>query len=216
MTSHTLAELYASQVANSIWLELGADKFGKQHGSTSFLQDLASRYNAEFISVDIERSNNPLVVQSDAVDFCRLYDFQKRLGLVYLDNFDWIWNPQEYRETAIANWMTGQISNYKSRGVVMNNVNSSLSHLNQIKSLDGAWADSAVVIMDDTWFDHKNDVFCGKGNAAIYYLLSQNWQVLNGEYSESYIIIGKNIIPTGTLFDTDALNKFYGIVWKKP
>jgi len=210
VASHELANLYADQVADSIWLELGAGY------STVFFQNLASKHNASFISVDIGTFDNLEVIRADAVEFCNSYDFQNRLGLVYLDNFDWLWHPQQYRDDAINHQFANQIKDYRSLGVEMNNINSSVSHLNQITSLDNAWADRAVVIMDDTWFDHKNDVFCGKGNAAIYHLLSKGWQVLNGEYSETYIVMGKNIKPTGTLFNIDALNKSYGIVWERP
>jgi hypothetical protein len=213
MASHELANLYADQVADSIWLELGAGH------STVFFQNLASKHNASFISVDIgtvDIVDNPAVIQADGVEFCNSYNFQNRLGLVYLDNFDWLWQPQQYRDDAINHQFAYQIGQYRSCGVEMHNINSSITHLNQIKSLDNAWANCAVVIMDDTWFDHKNDVFCGKGNAAIYHLLTLGWQVLNGEYSETYVVMGKNINPTGTLFDIDALNKSHGIVWRRP
>jgi hypothetical protein len=215
MSSHHLAELYADQLANTIWLELGADRSSQQTSSTSFLQKLANKHNATFISVDICESPDPTVIQSDAVEFCKNYNFENRLGLVYLDNFDWMWSPQKYRDESINHWMSTQITEYRARGTEMHNIASSLTHLAEMQALDNAWANQALVIMDDTWFDHNNDVFCGKGNAAIYHFLGKQWQVLNGAYNETYITMGKNLKHRGnTIFDVDALNKPYGRVWK--
>lgn len=218
MASHHFCELYADQVAGTIWIELGADRDLKEEGSTIFLQNLASKHDSTFISVDVEQvSISSVVVQSDAIDFCKNFDFRRNLGLVYLDNFDWMWHPQKYRDCDDDDhkWLESQIADYRKNGVEMNNIESSLVHLKQISALDNAWADKAVIVMDDTWFDHTNDVFCGKGNAAIYYLLQKNWKVLNGSYNETYVVIGKNIEHRGSvLFDIDALNKRYGRVWK--
>ena len=215
MSSHHLAESYASQLTNSIWLELGADRSPQQQSSTNVLKQLANKHNAKFLSVDICESPDPLVFQMDALEFCKNYDFDHNLGLVYLDNFDWMWHPQQYRDDSINSWMTGQITDYRARGVEMHNIASSLVHLGQVQALDHAWAERALIIMDDTWFDHNTDVFCGKGGAAVYHLLQKGWQVLDGAYNETYLTLGKNITHQGkTIFDPDALNKPYGRVWR--
>lgn len=206
MQSHRLAELYADQLSNTIWLELGATTSGV--GSTEYLRELASRYNATLLSVDMIPSDKEYVINSDCEEFCKNYDFENKLGLVYLDNFDWMWEPQQYREFGTNSWMENQIKSYAQRGLAMNNVNSTTSHYKQICALDNAWAEKSVVIMDDTWFEHTIDQFSGKGSAAIYHLLSYGWQVLNGNFGCSYVVIGKNLQPKGNpIFDISVLNQ---------
>jgi hypothetical protein len=107
----------------------------------------------------------------------------KPISLLYLDNFDYIWDV-----TDIPDWIHLQIKEYKKQfNVVMNNRNCQIEHFKQILSLESWLAPGALVGMDDTYL--FNDCWIGKSGPGVIYLLSLGYTLEH--YSGKFVILRK-------------------------
>lgn len=107
----------------------------------------------------------------------------------YLDNFDWTWDPRNLNRQPPTDPARVQFEEYASRGVVLNNINSSVAHYRQTVGLASRMVYGAIMVFDDTWFDTRNECFIGKGAAGVYHLLSEGCQ-LTGPIPHHYISKG--------------------------
>jgi hypothetical protein len=166
---------------NNIVLEIGSEN---GEGSSVWLHHWAKQRNMEFYSVDVEHSrregvysNINWVVTSSGSNWCKnvLPGLNKKIKVLYLDNFDWIWEPENMPE-----WMQGQIDSYARRGVTMNNQNCQEEHRLQVEYCLPYLDEQSVVIMDDTfYYDHWD----GKCATAIPLLLQNGFEIHGKVYA---------------------------------
>ena len=170
---------------NNIVLEIGSER---GEGSSLWLHEWAKQHNIEFYSVDVEHwqreQDHPeinWIVTSSGSDWCKnmLPDLNKKIKVLYLDNFDWIWEP-----TNISWWIQKQIDSYAQRGVTMNNQNCQEEHRLQIECCLPYLDEQSVVIMDDTYYkDANKDQLTGKCATAIPLLLENGFKLYGTEYA---------------------------------
>lgn len=164
-------EQIGSVEPNTVWVEIGSER---GEGSTLALADQAQRWNTHLYSVDIDDyakthlSHPSLTCFVDSGSHWATHTWPtiaKKISLLHLDNFDWIWDI-----TDIPNWISEQIITYKQKfGVEMNNQNCQVEHFKQALALSPWLADNCVIAMDDT-FVGNNGVWTGKcGPAAVYF-----------------------------------------------
>lgn len=173
------AEHYVENLAGSIILEIGSDRY---EGSTEYFANLAQLHNVEFHSVDIvddaRRRLRHLPVNwhtRSGSEWCRvdLPQLDTQVGCVYLDNFDYNWDVRQPAQ----DWMQKQQQFYaKTVGIEMTNQNSQIEHLKQILAIYPYLAESAVVICDDTYT--YNDCWIGKSGAVVIYLLANGFELV--------------------------------------
>lgn len=170
---------------NNIVLEIGSER---GEGSSLWLYQWAKQHNIEFYSVDVEHGQRERehpeinwIVASSGSDWCKntLPGLGKKIKVLYLDNFDWIWEPED-----ISWWIQGQIDSYAQRGVIMNNQNCQEEHRLQLEYCLPYLDEQSVVIMDDTYYKNGNiHHLTGKCATAIPLLLENGFKLHGTEYA---------------------------------
>jgi hypothetical protein len=168
---------------NNIVVEIGSER---GEGSSLWLHEWAKQRNIEFYSVDVEHGQRQQeypeinwIVTSSGSDWCKntLLGLNKKIKVLYLDNFDWIWEPEN-----IPGWIQGQIDSYAQRGVTMNNQNCQEEHRLQLEYCLPYLDEQSVVIMDDTYYNETNQL-TGKCATAIPLLLQNGFKLHGTEYA---------------------------------
>ncbi len=151
-------------------LEIGSDWWDCH---SKFLHFWSYINDTSFISVDVieypKTKHGYLGIDfrtsTSGSDWCRdeLPKLNKKIKVLYLDNFDWIWNPEN-----IPAFIQEQIDSYAKRGVVMNNDNCKEEHRLQVERCLPFMAEQSLVIMDDTFPDFRYPSgWSGKCGSAI-------------------------------------------------
>ncbi len=163
---------------NTVWLEIGSDRW---EGSTLFFAQEAAQRNIPFHTIDLvsdarRRVHHPNIQwhQADGETWCRdvLPGLGHRVGLVYLDNFDYNWDINQWNDR-----IRDQKKEYIEKfGVEMTNQNCQLAHMRQFLLIEPYLSDRAVVVCDDTYT--MNDCWVGKCGGVVLYLLSKGWQLM--------------------------------------
>jgi hypothetical protein len=168
---------------NNIVLEIGSER---GEGSSLWLHEWAKQRNIEFYSVDVEHNqreqdypNINWIVTNSGSEWCKtmLPSLDKKIKVLYLDNFDWIWDPEN-----VPDWIPVQIASYALRGITMNNHNSQEEHRLQLEYCLPYLDEQSVVIMDDTYYNDKNQL-TGKCATAIPLLLENGFKLHGTEYA---------------------------------
>jgi hypothetical protein len=168
--------------SNHIVLEIGSEN---GEGSSIWLCEWAKQQGIEFYSVDVEHRLRERtyphinwVVAESGSDWCKniLPGLNKIIKVLYLDNFDWIWDSGN-----IAPYCQTQMDNYAVRGVVMNNQNCQAEHRLQLEYCLPYLDKQAVVIMDDTFYN--DGTWDGKCATAIPLLLENGFTMHGSEYA---------------------------------
>jgi len=177
-----LEQLELTCNGNNIVVEIGSEN---GEGSSVWLYEWAKQRNIDFYSVDVEhrlreRTNPHInwVVAESGSTWCKniLPGLNKTIKVLYLDNFDWIWDSNN-----IALYCQTQIDNYAARGVVMNNQNCQAEHRLQLEYCLPYLDEQAVVIIDDTFYN--NGIWDGKCATAIPLLLENGFTMYGSEYA---------------------------------
>lgn len=167
---------------NNIVVEIGSEN---GEGSSLWLYDWAKKHNIEFYSVDVEHRMRERtypqinwVVTSSGSDWCRdvLPGLNKTIKVLYLDNFDWIWDEHD-----LAPYIKTQIENYAKRGIAMNNQNCQEEHRLQAQYCLPYLDKQSVVIMDDTFYN--NNSWDGKCAKVIPLLIENGFEIHGTEYA---------------------------------
>ena len=171
-----LEQLELTCNGNNIVVEIGSEN---GEGSSVWLYKWAEQQGIEFYSVDVEhrlreRTNphiNWIVAESGST-WCKniLPGLNKTIKVLYLDNFDWIWDSNN-----VAPYCQTQIENYATRGVIMNNQNSQEEHRLQLEYCLPYLGEQSVVIMDDTFYN--NGIWDGKCATVIPLLLKHGFTI---------------------------------------
>lgn len=161
----------------TVFVEIGSDRY---EGSTAELDRLAGHYQSRLISVDIspDPSNrlgrqlaNTEFVVANGRHWAQNYQGPP-IACLYLDNFDYIWNPNQKHDPHVAK----QISDYASRGMDMNNQNCQVEHMAQMIHLYPHMSAQAVIMVDDTPL--YNDCWIGKCGPVVVYLKALGWNIV--------------------------------------
>jgi hypothetical protein len=162
----------------SIFVEIGSDR-GEE--STQYLAGQAQTYNTVLYTVDVDDYASK-TIKHPAVEFFiepgsswvrhTWPSMAKKISLLHLDNFDWIWDINN-----IPNWIDHQITTYRERfNITMNNENCQQEHLEQLLGLAPWLADECLILMDDTFL--HNGGWTGKCGPGVIYLKTQGFRVV--------------------------------------
>jgi hypothetical protein len=197
------AEKYLNQIAPDQigeFVEIGTNR-NFRDGSTKTISSWSERYGKNLQSVDIdprvfefvrqfEISNLELYNQTGESYLEEFAKTNKKITLLYLDNFDWDWHPENSEDFVLE-----QQVRYRELGLTMNNINSQRAHLEQMMLAMPNMAEQSVVVLDDTWYNKWWGHYSGKGGAVVPYLLNNGYTVLETkEHSEYGTIMGRNIL----------------------
>lgn len=169
---------------NSVFVEIGSDR---GEGSTAFLTQLAKENQTVLHTVDISNVTQSNVARNfkdigDSI-ICHVQSGSqwakeygttvgKPISLLYLDNFDWIWETLD-----IPYWIHNQINEYKNKfGIDMNNENCQQEHFDQMMYLYPWLTDNCLILLDDTYI--KNQVWTGKCGPVVVWLKHQGFKIL--------------------------------------
>lgn len=197
-----------------LFVEIGTARDGA--GSTKHLATLANQTSNRFITIDVD----PVLVGSGVTKFTMsgeqfaesvLPTFGKQISLLLMDGFDWIQSPSDVRLGKAGQDTYNLITQYESRGEELTNINSAVSHTQQLLKIRPYFADRCAVMFCETWFNWQLDTFEGKGAGGVYILLADGFKVISAHPTSRYILLGKNIQPVEDLsnLDVHALNKIY-------
>jgi hypothetical protein len=172
-------------------VEIGSER---GEGSTAFLYNWAHERGLQFYSVDVvpdaqqHFSDMPadfnFCLTSAGSDWCKdqLPLLQKRIKVLYLDNFDWI-DPNNLQ----YQWLHDQIAAYAERGVVMNNENCQEEHRLQALYCLPYMDHESIVLIDDSWVDSGTPTgFNGKCGTAIPVFIAAGYKVKVDETADKY------------------------------
>jgi hypothetical protein len=192
--AYRIIETLRPHLAGNV-VEIGAEG---GEGSTRFLADFCHQTGLPFYSVDFEQGaferakNIPHVRAVMMRGETFLEEMLLRKGgpicFAYLDNFDWVWNMQELNDP--QSFYHSLIHTYRHYGLNMNNLNSQITHLRQAMLLEKLAASSSYVLLDDTWAQ-PDGTFCGKGGAAVPYLMACGFQPRPADISGPAILLGR-------------------------
>lgn len=195
------AEQYLDQLNVGFWVEIGTSRNGDD-GSTRVLAEWAKKYcrYERLTTVDVDPNNcdlvrswnidNVEVVNSTGEEYLESFPAHiGYIGLLYLDNFDWDWHPENPE-----GFVRDQMERYTELGLQMNNVNSQRAHLAQAQLALRCFAPTSLVICDDTWYNKWWGHYSGKSGSAIPMLLNAGFKVLYTEEQPVYgTILGRGI-----------------------
>lgn len=166
-------------------LEIGADR---GDGSTFLFASIAKNLNCNFYSVDVDP--NVIARNKDRIktlpfelpvqfflqrgeDFLEQHT-DKKFSIVLLDNFDWQWNLDNPE-----NFIQEQKDRYSSEfQIEMTNLNSQITHLKQAILVAPLLTQRAIIICDDTYWDHEHATYTGKCGAAVPFFLTLGFELV--------------------------------------
>jgi len=175
-----LLEKHMPAATTGVFVEIGSDR---HEGSTAILSQLAKKHGTKLITVDItntakrnfehELDNVEFVIETGSVWANNFAKTGTDIALVYLDNFDYIYDTRDILTHPITQ---KQIADYAKQGIVMNNVNCQVEHMKQLLALSTCFHRDTVVIFDDTY--RFNDCWIGKCGPCVTYLMCQDYEVV--------------------------------------
>jgi hypothetical protein len=218
-TPFKLFEKIKNQIElNSLFVEIGSDRGS---GSTYYLQQLAEETRNLFVTVDVDSILLNAKIRSATMTgeewvVTELPKETRKVGLVFLDNFDWLISPIAVRQGSAGPDTYNLISEYKNKHMELNNINSTVAHTKQILGLLPFMHPKCTVLLGDTKFNMVSDSFSGKGAAAVYILLAEGFTVLSASSKSNYILMGRGMREdTMSNIDQSSLSKVYKGVQKR-
>lgn len=183
--------LYASyNKSTDIILEIGSDR---NEGSTKFFDAYSKDLGIPFYSVDIEDDakvrlhsleyTNWVIASGSVWTSEQLPTLNKKIKVLYLDNFDWNHNPSLPDETNFAEL-------YEKHGVTWTNLNCVAEHLQQMINCLPFMADQSIVICDDTPYQSHSGIYIGKCSAVIPLLITQGYKIVHSADNGVILIRG--------------------------
>ena len=135
-------------------VEIGSSRKGDDQ-STQFFYELSKQLSVDFVTCDINEEIISGLHELDIPAVCQkgedfLKSYNKPIGIVYLDNFDWNWRPM-----ATEDWTWVQINEYRDKyDMEMTNLTSAVTHLTQAIIVETKTTSNSLIVIDDTWFEH--------------------------------------------------------------
>lgn len=170
-----------------IILEIGSER---GEGSTEFFNLHSKKFNVPFYSVDISESarnnlshlTNTTFVVSDGSKWTKevLPTLNKKIKILYLDNYDWNHRPMKPDETGLKNLYREKFN------LEWTNLNCVAEHLNQMINCYPYMSDKSIIICDDTPLQEHSGIYIGKCSAVVPFLVSRNYRIV---YSQNNGVI---------------------------
>jgi hypothetical protein len=183
MSSHKLlSTISIDSFDNTSIVEIGSAREAKiEDTSTFYFEEISKIINSEFYSVDFsEESNNyakkiigEKAIFSDGEIFLKNFNkfSKKKISILYLDNFDVIYNDVHKKS------LMKRVGNvYEINNEDLNNERSAIVHLNQLKAALPFLNNQNVIIIDDT--KYLNNEWWGKGALVIPFLLLSGYKIV--------------------------------------
>lgn len=188
------AEQYLDRIDDGSFVEIGSSRAGDD-GSTQVIAAWAQQRNKPLITVDFDPAvclalkeqalSNVEVVNSTGENYLQSVTWP--ISFLYLDNFDWDWHPMNTEDFVLE-----QQVRYKQLGCSMTNLTSQMAHLNQAILAIPNMSLHSLIVCDDTWYNEHWGHYSGKSGAAIPYLISQGYRILETEEYPTYgTILGR-------------------------
>jgi hypothetical protein len=197
--------------SGNLFVEIGT---ARGSGSTPYFYNYSANTGNDFVTVDIYPIALPPAIKRATMSGetwvrAQLPNLNKQISLAFLDGFDWTIDPVAVRNGTAGSDVYNLIKQYASSGLVLNNLNSSMSHMIQVLGMLPYFASKAAIMFTDTWFNYQLDTFEGKGAGAIYLLLAEGFQIISASYKLNYVMLGKNVMGTVNMpnLDQTTLNK---------
>jgi len=152
-------------------------QFDSADNSTVYFNRLAGEKGLNFNSVDFSKNSiayakqiiGNRAFQSDGVEFLR--EFTGQIGILYLDNFDIVYN-EKHRQSLMRRVGT----TYEDNNEVITNQRSAEVHLEQMKEALPKMTCPCFVCIDDTMI--REGGWWGKGAAVVPFLLEQGFEIV--------------------------------------
>jgi hypothetical protein len=184
-----LYEKIGSVESNTAWVEIGSER---GEGSTLALAGQAERWGTHLYSVDIDSHAYDRLTHSALTCYVESGSswvkntwptIAKKISLLHLDNFDWIWN-----NSARPHWIAEQIQTYKQKfGIEMNNQNCQLEHFKQALALTPWLSDNCIIALDDTFV--LDGVWTGKCGPAVVYFYTQGFRCVHRTLTGGTVLV---------------------------
>ena len=199
-----LEEKFSSLDYNSdsdIVVEIGS---GTDEGSTEYIYNWAKNRNLPFYSIDISDKTKNMLSNLDinfviqhGHEWCRdvLPTLGKKIKVLYLDNFDYIWEstPDNLKQwqnhpgiDIMLNMFEQKIKEYAEKNIELTRENSMEEHRLQTLYCLPYMCQQSVVLMDDTYFTDKHNGIYGKCATAIPLLIEAGYQLDPKDYTHAY------------------------------
>ena len=181
-TSHNFAlKLDLKHLENSVIVEIGSARTKEfQDSSTFFFENLSIKYDTDFFTIDfsdevidsIPNTFSQIKLKESGEVFLKNYSnySKKKIGILYLDNFDIIYN-EKHKKSLLSR--VGDT--YSKKNIDLTNENSAKVHLEQLKLSLKYLHSKAHIIIDDTSF--RQNKWFGKGALCVPYLLENGFQI---------------------------------------
>ena len=197
-----------------LFVEIGSDRGS---GSAPYLANLARSKGADFLTIDVDPvyvGAGIKTVQLSGEDWTAnvLPTLNKKISLLLLDNFDWTAAPTAVRNGTATPDVYNLIKQYAAKGLVLNNVNSSMAHLTQVLNALPYLDSTCTIMLCDTWFNYTLDTFEGKGAGAVYLLLAEGFRIISASYQSNYLLLGRGTfgsVASLPNLDLSSLNQVY-------
>jgi predicted O-methyltransferase YrrM len=176
MGAHSILNEFKDKIGKGCILEIGSVRESISNSSTQYFNELSKELNKSFYSVDIgENQYNKAksiignrAYKMKGEEF--LNDFNEDIAILYLDNFDIIYNDSHKHS------LLQRVGNdYSDLNLELDIKNSQQAHLNQFKLSEPLLNQDSIVIVDDTWYSKE---WKGKGGTLIPYMLEKGWEIL--------------------------------------
>jgi hypothetical protein len=188
------AEQYLDRIDNGVFVEIGSSRAGDD-GSTNVIAAWAKQRNSHMVTVDFDpvvcaalkgqNLDNVEIINSTGEDY--LQSTKGPVSFLYLDNFDWDWHPLDTEAFVLE-----QQHRYGELGYSMTNLTSQMAHLTQTILIMPHMTPRSLVVCDDTWYNEHWGHYSGKSGAAVPYLISQGYRILETEEYPTYgTILGR-------------------------
>jgi hypothetical protein len=177
---------------NDVIVEIGSER---GEGSTEFFDSYAGQFNVPFYSVDLlDNAKNKLshlkntsFVVSMGSKWAReeLPSLNKKIKILYLDNYDWNHRPEDPDKTGLKD-------QYHAIDLHWTNLNCASEHLDQMIYCYPYMAENSVIICDDTVFQEHCGLYIGKSSAVIPFLISRNYRIVYSKNNGVILVRGYN------------------------
>jgi hypothetical protein len=188
------AEQYLDRIDEGAFIEIGSSRAGDD-GSTNVIAAWAKQRNSHMVTVDFDPAvctalegqalSNVKIINSTGEDYLR--STKGPISFLYLDNFDWDWHPLDTEAFVLE-----QQHRYGELGYSMTNLTSQMAHLTQTILIMPHMTPRSLIVCDDTWYNEHWGHYSGKSGAAVPYLISQGYRILETEEYPTYgTILGR-------------------------
>jgi hypothetical protein len=195
-----------------LFVEIGSDRGS---GSSYHMANLARTTGNDFITIDIDpvylgSQVKTATMTGEAWTKNVLPTLGVKVSIGLLDGFDWTFYPTSVRAGVAGPDVYNLITEYASRGYVLNNINSAMAHTQQVLNMLPFLNETCAIMFCDTWFNYALDTFEGKGAGAAYLLMAEGFNVVSASPDTKYVLMGRNVRGDGMpTLNFDRLNQVY-------